>query len=43
MSLPVALTEGEFAHALTTFPLASEPVKMAALNAYCGVERGMIK
>lgn len=29
-----------FAHALTTFPLVADPVKVAALNAYRDVERG---
>jgi len=28
---------------LTTFPLVPEPVKIAALNAYRDVERGLIK
>ena len=37
------LTESEFAHVLTTFPLVPEPVKIAALNAYRDVERGLIK
>lgn len=36
-------TEAEFAHILTTFPLVAEPVKVAALNAYRDVERGLIK
>ncbi|MDP2783495.1 MAG: hypothetical protein Q8O38_02690 [Sulfurimicrobium sp.] len=30
-------------HVPTTFPLAPEPVKIAALNAYRDVERGLIK
>ena len=37
------LSEVEFAHILTTFPLVAEPVKVAALNAYRDVERGLIK
>ncbi|MDP1605501.1 MAG: hypothetical protein Q8L93_02470, partial [Rhodocyclaceae bacterium] len=37
------LTESEFAHVLTVFPLVPEPVKIAALNAYRDVERGLIK
>jgi hypothetical protein len=37
------LTEAEFAHILTTFPLVEEPVKVAALNAYRDVERGLIQ
>ena len=37
------LSETEFAHILTTFPLVAEPVKVAALNAYRDVERGLIK
>lgn len=37
------LTEEEFAYILTTFPLVSEPVKVAARNAYRDVERGLIK
>jgi hypothetical protein len=37
------LTESEFAHVLTTFPLVAEPVKVAALNAYRDVERGLVK
>ena len=36
------LTEAEFAHILTTFPLVAEPVKQAARNAYRDVERGLI-
>lgn len=36
------LTESEFTHVLTTFPLVAEPVKIAALNAYRDVERGLI-
>jgi len=38
-----ALTESEFAHILATFPLVSEPVKLAARNAYRDVELGLIK
>lgn len=37
-----AFTEAEFAHILTTFPLVADPVKVAALNAYCDVERGLV-
>lgn len=37
------LTEEEFAYILTTFPVVPEPVKVAALNAYRDVERGLIK
>jgi hypothetical protein len=37
------LTEAEFAHILTTFPLVAEPVKIAALNAYRDVARGLVK
>ena len=36
------LTEEEFAYILTTFPIVPEPVKVAALNAYRDVERGLI-
>jgi hypothetical protein len=37
------LTEAEFTHILSTFPLVPEPVKVAAQNAYRDVERGLIK
>ena len=37
------LTEEEFAHILSTFPLVPDPVKVAAQNAYRDVERGLIK
>jgi hypothetical protein len=37
------LTEAEFAHILSTFPLVPDPVKVAAQNAYRDVERGLIK
>ena len=37
------LTEAEFAHILTTFPLVAEAVKVAALNAYRDVGRGLVK
>ena len=37
------LSEAEFAHILTTFPLVPDPVKTAAQNAYRDVERGLIK
>jgi hypothetical protein len=37
------LAEAEFAHILATFRLVPEPVKIAALNAYRDVERGLIR
>ena len=37
------LTETEFAHVLSTFPLVPDPVKVAAQNAYRDVERGLIR
>jgi hypothetical protein len=37
------LAEAEFAHILGAFPLVAEPVKIAALNAYRDVERGLIR
>lgn len=37
------LTEEEFAYILTTFPLVPDPVKVAALNSYRDVERGLIR
>jgi hypothetical protein len=37
------LTEEEFAHILTTFPLVPDPIKIAAHNAYRNVEKGLIK
>ena len=37
------LTETEFAHILGTFPLVAEPTKIAALNAWRDVERGLIQ
>ena len=37
------LTEEEFAHVLTTFPLVPDPVKIAARNAYRDVERGLLR
>jgi hypothetical protein len=37
------LTEFEFAHILSTFPLVAEPVKQAARNAWRDVERGLIQ
>jgi hypothetical protein len=37
------LTEEEFAHALTTFPLVADQVKVAAQNAYRDVAKGLIK
>jgi hypothetical protein len=36
------LTEIEFAHILSTFPIVPDPTKQAALNAYRDVERGLI-
>lgn len=36
------LTEDEFAHILTTFPLVSDVVKRAAQNAYRDIARGLI-
>jgi hypothetical protein len=37
------LTEDEFAHILSNFPLVAEPVKQAARNAFRDVERGMVR
>ena len=37
------LTEEEFSYILTTFPLVPEPIKIAALDAYRKVEKGLIK
>jgi hypothetical protein len=37
------LTESEFAHILSTFPLVPDPVKIAAQNAYRDAERGLIR
>ena len=37
------LTEAEFAHVLSTFPLVPDPVKVAAQNAYRDVERGLVR
>ncbi|MEX8503536.1 MAG: DNA methyltransferase [Leptothrix ochracea] len=36
------LSEAEFAHILGTFPLVAEPVKIAALNAWRDVQKGLI-
>jgi hypothetical protein len=36
------LTEEEFVYILTTFPIVPEPVKVATINAYRDVERGLI-
>ncbi len=36
------LSEAEFSHILGTFPLVGEAVKLAALNAYRDVERGLM-
>lgn len=37
------LTEEEFAHILSTFPLVDDAVKVAARNAYRDVERGLLQ
>jgi hypothetical protein len=37
------LTEEEFSHVLSTFPLVPDPVKVAAQNAYRDTERGLIR
>lgn len=37
------LSEADFAHVLSTFPLVPEPVKVAAQNAYRDVERGLVR
>ena len=37
------LSEAEFTHILGTFPLVPEPTKLAALNAWRDVERGLIQ
>jgi len=37
------LTETEFAHILTTFPIVADPIKQNALNAFRDVERGLLK
>ena len=37
------LTEGEFSHILSTFPVVADPVKLNALNAYRDVRTGLIK
>ena len=37
------LTEEEFAYILTTFPLVSENVKLAARNAFRDAQNGLIK
>ncbi|MBE0620384.1 MAG: ATP-binding protein [Burkholderiales bacterium] len=37
------LTEDEFAHILSNFPLVAEPVKQAARNAFRDVERGLVR
>ena len=37
------LTEEEFVHILRTFPLAPDPVKVAAQNAYRDVERKVVQ
>jgi len=36
------LTEDEFKHVLSTFPLVPEETRAAALNAYRDLERGLI-
>jgi len=37
------ITEEEYAHILTTFPIVAEEVKAAALQAYHDVAKGLIK
>ena len=37
------LTEAEFVHVLSTFPLVPDPVKLAAQNAYRDAERGLLR
>ncbi len=37
------LAEDEFAHILKTFPLVKDEVKLAALNAYRDLERGLLR
>lgn len=37
------LTEEEFSYILTTFPLVKDDAKQATLQAYCDVEKGLIK
>jgi hypothetical protein len=37
------LTETEFIHILSTFPIVADPIKQNALNAYCDVRTGLIK
>jgi hypothetical protein len=37
------LTEAEFSHVLSTFPIVPDPVKIAAQNAYRDVERGAVR
>lgn len=37
------LTEIEFQHILSTFPIVPDPVKQNALNAYHDVRTGLIK
>ena len=37
------LTESEFAHVLSQFPLVADPVKVAAQNAFRDVERGLLQ
>lgn len=37
------LTETDFAHILTTFPLVDDAVKLAARNAFRDIERGILK
>ena len=37
------LTESEFAHILTTFPLVTQPVKDAGMEAYRDVAKGSLK
>jgi hypothetical protein len=37
------MSEAEFTHILSTFPLVSEPMKVATLNAYRDLERGVLQ
>ena len=37
------LTEDEFAHILTSFPLVADPIKVAARNAYRDVAKGLLQ
>jgi len=37
------LTEAEFVHILSSFPLVPEPTKVAAQNAYRDIKRGVMQ